>query len=116
MIAVANLLHELPAGLPGELVETLCEAEQLRIERIVSRGHASPPGFWYDQPEHEFVVLIKGRAQLEFDDDRQPVALSAGDWLIIPAHKRHRVAWTDPGQETIWLAVHYRCKGEGVTP
>ena len=116
MTIVASLLRGVPAKLPQELIETLAGTGEVRIERIVSRGHTSPPDFWYDQPEHEFVVLIKGEAHLEFDDDGQAVVLVAGDWLVIPAHKRHRVAWTDPGQETIWLAVHYRCKADGVTP
>ena len=115
-MAVANLLRELPAELPDELIETLCKAEHLRIERIVSRGHISPPEFWYDQEWHEFVVLIKGKARLDFDDGSQPVALACGDWLMIPAHKRHRVAWTDPLQETIWLAVHYYPNGDEPTP
>ena len=114
-MAVANLLHELPAGLPGELIETLCEAEELRIERIVSRGHTSPPGFWYDQEWHEFVVLIKGRARISFADDSTGIEMHPGDWFVIPAHKKHRVEWTDPAQDSVWLAVHYHCKGDDET-
>ena len=103
-----GIFAQIPAALPEELVETLCRSEQVRIERIVSRGHASPEDFWYDQQWHEFVLLVSGRARLAFADGRAPVALSAGDWLDIRAHELHRVEWTDPGQDTVWLAVHYR--------
>jgi cupin 2 domain-containing protein len=104
----ANLFRQIPAKLPAELVETLCQAEHLRIERLVSRGHASPPGFWYDQEWHEFVLLVSGRARLGFADGTPGVELVPGDWLAIKAHLRHRVEWTDPQQDTVWLAVHYR--------
>jgi len=104
----ANLFQQLPAELPEELVETLCQAEHVRIERLVSRGHTSPPGFWYDQEWHEFVLLVSGQAHLAFADGTSPAKLHPGDWLDIKAHVRHRVEWTDPAQDTIWLAVHYR--------
>jgi cupin 2 domain-containing protein len=103
----ANLFRQIPADLAEELVETLGSTANVRIERIVSRGHVSPPGFWYDQEEHEFVLLVSGRARLEFADGAAAVDFAAGDWLVIPAHRQHRVAWTDPDQETVWLAVHY---------
>jgi cupin 2 domain-containing protein len=103
-----NLFLESPADLPAELVEILSQTENIRIERIVSRGQASPPGFWYDQEWHEFVLLVSGRARLEFDDANSAVELGPGNWLVIQAHTRHRVAWTDPVQDTLWLAVHYR--------
>jgi cupin 2 domain-containing protein len=102
-----NLFREIPAELPGELAESLCRSEYVRIERIVSHGQASPPGFWYDQEWHEFVLLVSGRARLAFADGTPPVDLVPGDWLEIKAHVRHRVAWTDPDQDTVWLAVHY---------
>jgi cupin 2 domain-containing protein len=100
-----NLFDDLPAGLPEELTQTLLSAAGLRIERIVSRGHASPDDFWYDQPRHEFVVLLRGAARVRFEDGE--VELMTGSFLNIPAHRRHRVEWTDPHQPTIWLAVHY---------
>lgn len=103
----SNLFRQIPASLPEELNETLCRSEQVRIERIVSRGHASPSGFWYDQDCPEFVLLVSGRARIAFADGTPPVDLVAGDWLTIPAHRKHRVEWTEPGQETVWLAVHY---------
>ena len=103
-----NLFQQIPPDLPEELVETLCASGQLRIERIVSRGQASPPDFWYDQDRHEFILLVSGRARLAFADGAPPVALAPGDWLEIRARVRHRVEWTDPQQDTVWLAVHYR--------
>lgn len=102
-----NLFAHIPQHLPDELVETLARSSQVRIERIVSRGHASPAGFWYDQAEHEFVVLLSGCARLAFADGTPDVDLAPGDWLAIPAHKKHRVEWIDPVQESVWLAVFY---------
>ena len=101
-----NLLAHLPGILPEELIEPLLTAQGLRIERIVSHGHASPPGFWYDQPEHEWVLLLFGAARLRFEG-REPIELSPGCYVNIPAHQRHRVDWTDPDQPTVWLAIHY---------
>lgn len=98
-----NLLAEIPASLPQELLQTLLERPGLRIERIVSHGHASPPDFWYDQEEHEWVLLVQGAARLQFED--RTVELLPGDYRYIPAHQRHRVAWTTPDEATIWLAI-----------
>jgi len=103
---MTNLLADLPAQLPEELIQTLFASPQLRIERIASQGHASPPGFWYDQDEHEWVLLIQGAARLRLSDEA--VELKPGDFLNIPAHRKHRVEWTSPGELTIWLAIHYR--------
>ena len=77
----------------------------IRIERIVSLGHASPEGFWYDQEEGEWVLLLKGAARLRFEGG-EPIELQPGSFVNIPAHRRHRVEWTDPGGPTVWLAVH----------
>ena len=104
---VANLFDGIPAQLPEEISQTLLSASCLRIERIVSRGHASPDGFWYDQSEHEWLMLIAGEAGVEIEG--KPVcSLRPGDVLLLPAHQRHRVAWTSPDAETIWLAVFYK--------
>jgi cupin 2 domain-containing protein len=100
-----NLFADFPTELPEELIETLVESKSVRIERIVSRGHASPAGFWYDQPQAEWVVLLRGAARLRFED--QLVELRPGDWIHIPAHRRHRVEWTAADEPTVWLAVHY---------
>ena len=102
-----NLFENIPAELPGELFQTLAQSDALRIERIVSRGHTTPAGQWYDQPQNEFVILLHGAARLAFEDGRE-IAMGTGDWLVIPAHSKHRVTWTDPEQDSVWLAVHYR--------
>ena len=103
-----NLLALLPRRLDAEQMIVLVENENLRIERIVSTGQASPPGFWYDQPWAEWVLALAGAAGLVFEGEAEPRVLRPGDYLLIPAHRRHRVAWTDPEQPTVWLAVHYR--------
>jgi len=93
--------------LNDEQVEVLAGGGAVRIERIVSTGHASPPGFWYDQERPEFVIVLAGAAALRFAGERAPRRLGPGDWVDIPAHARHRVEWTDPATPTVWLAVHY---------
>jgi cupin 2 domain-containing protein len=100
-----NVFSEIPKQLANELVEEIACAEGVRIERIISTGHASPPGFWYEQDSDEWVLLLKGAARLLFEDDATPVSLAPGDHLLIPARRRHRVEWTHPDQPTIWLAV-----------
>ena len=101
-----NLFVDLPSTLPDELIEVLQATTIVRIERIVSHGHASPEGFWYDQDQAEFVVLLRGVARLQLEGDN-PVEMKPGDCINIPAHKRHRVEWTTPGEPSVWLAVHY---------
>jgi len=103
---MANLYDDIPEALPDELFDVIASAGSVEIERIVSRGHASPAAGWYDQARDEFVLLLRGAARLEFEHG-SPVDMAAGDWLNIPAHRRHRVAWTDPDRDTVWLAVHY---------
>jgi len=103
-----NLFSKIPAELPEELVETLLESNSVKIERIVSHGHTSPADFWYDQEQHEWVVVLKGRAKLRFEGEAQSVELGPGDYLNIPAHCRHRVAWTTPDEKIVWLAIHYK--------
>ena len=78
-----------------------------RIERIVSSGQSSPPGFWYDQPHAEWVLVLRGEARIAFDDGVRVVTLKPGDFIDIAPHRRHRVEWTHPAEPTIWLAVHY---------
>ncbi len=103
-----NLFADLPESLPHELIEVLIENEIVRIERIVSHGHVSPEGFWYDQLEHEWVVVLKGEAKLLFENDGEPLHLKSGDHVLIHAHQKHRVEWTTTDEPTIWLAVYYR--------
>jgi cupin 2 domain-containing protein len=101
----ANLFDDLPQPLPKEVFQTLVQADHVRIERIVSHGHASPEAFWCDQPQHEWVIVLKGAARLQFENGA--IAMQPGDYVHIPAFRKHRVAWTAPDEPTVWLAVHY---------
>jgi len=89
----------------GEEVEVLLQTPGLRVERIVSRGHASPQEFWYDQDEDEWVMVLEGAARLTLRDPDEVLELGAGDHAWIEAHRQHRVDWTDPARKTVWLAV-----------
>jgi cupin 2 domain-containing protein len=103
-----NLFLPLPDARAAESVDALLTRAGLRIERIVSSGQASPPGFWYDQEEGEWVLLLAGLARLRFADEAQARLLTPGDCIEIAPHRRHRVDWTDPTAPTIWLAVSYK--------
>lgn len=92
---------------PPEDFATLLARPGLRIERIVSTGQCSPPDFWYDQAEGEWVAVLQGEARLRFADETEARHLRAGDWLDIAPHRRHRVDWTPDGETTVWLAVFY---------
>lgn len=105
---VGNIFSALPERLPEELFETLAESAAVRVERILSRGHVTPAGEWYDQEWPEWVLLLSGGAELVFEGEEAPRRLAAGDHLLIPAHCRHRVVWTDPAVTSVWLAVHFR--------
>lgn len=107
-MTVPNLFDNLPAALPDELCDVLVRGTGVRIERIVSTGQRSPDEFWYDQDEHEWVVVLRGSGAVRFADRAEPVVLRPGDHLTIPAHVRHRVEWTDDDEPTVWLAVFYR--------
>ena len=102
-----NLLSPLPDAHAAEHVVTLLTRPGLRVERIVSLGQTSPPGFWYDQKEGEWVLLLAGAARLRFADEPESRLLAAGDSLDIAPHRRHRVDWTDPTTPTVWLALFY---------
>ena len=91
-----------------EHFEELLSRPGFRVERIVSTGQTSPPGFWYDQDVAEWVVLLAGAAELQFEDEAAPRKLAPGDWIDIAAHRHHRIHWTDPSQPSVWLAIHYR--------
>lgn len=108
---MTNLFADIPANLPDELFNTMLEAADVRIERIVSHGHASPEGFWYDQQQHEWVIVLKGAARLQFEDGM--VEMKMGDFINIPAFKKHRVDWTTPNEPTVWLGVRYGDIGSG---
>lgn len=103
-------LYTLPTPLPDEeRAEPLNAGTDVLIERIISSGQTSPPGFWYDQDRDEWVALLQGEAVLAFADGRR-VSLAAGDWLLIPAHEKHRVEHTSAAPPCIWLAVHGRLR------
>lgn len=101
---VKNLLANLPAPSAEEEFLTLVQTDSVRVERIVSNGHPSPEGFWYDQTEDEWVLLLTGTAGLEFADGGA-VSLKAGDYLLISSHTKHRVQ--QMSADAIWLAIHY---------
>jgi len=103
---IANLFAAIPADIPAEIFETLLETPSCRLERILSRGQATPAGQWYDQEQGEWVILLRGRAGLRFAAADEVVELSAGDWLWLPAHCRHRVEWTSSDEPAVWLALH----------
>lgn len=104
---LANVFDALPGPGAGEAFDALLTRPGLKIERIVSHGQASPPGFWYDQPQGEWLVLVAGAAALRFADEQAARTLVPGDCLDIAAHRRHRVEWTHPSAPTVWIAVHY---------
>lgn len=100
-----NLFVDATAPMGRERFETLLARPGARVERIVSAGQATPPGEWYDQEGEEWVVLLSGRATLRFADGTILV-LAPGDWLLIPAHARHRVEATSVEPPCVWLALH----------
>jgi cupin 2 domain-containing protein len=104
-----NLFENIPNALSDELFTLLAEGRGFRIERIVSAGHGSPEGFWYDQEQNEWVLLVSGSAVLsvEKDSGTEQIALKSGDYLLIPAHQRHRVESTSLTEKTIWLAIYF---------
>lgn len=107
MINKGNIRSTIPEQIPHEITEILAGSQAVKIERIISRGHCSAEGFWYDQDYNEWVLLLQGKASLTFADQSAAVELTAGDYINIPAHVRHRVAWTAEDTDTIWLAVKY---------
>ena len=101
-----HIFADIPEQLPEELFECILKQDNIVIERIVSKGHVTPTGQWYDQNRDEWVLLLQGQATLLFEKNRQFISMNAGDYLLIPAHTRHRVEWTLADFSTIWLAVH----------
>ena len=102
-----NIYSKIPRHLPDEIFEEILRSDRCRIERIISKGHTTPRGVWYDQNENEWVLLLKGRARLTLEDSRESIEMRPGDYIHIPARCRHRVECTAPEEETIWLAIHY---------
>ena len=103
-----NLFSGLSEVAQKESVLDLVKEGPVRIQRIISHGQTSPPGFWYDQDEHEWVAVLSGQAVLQIEGREEEAALRPGDTLHLPPHLKHRVKWTDPLQPTVWLAVFWR--------
>ena len=101
-----NIFDDIPDNINVEIIDDLVAGENVKIERIISKGQSSPDSGWYDQAENEWVLVIKGAAILEFADGSKQT-MKAGDHISIAAHEKHRVQWTEPDTETIWLAVFY---------
>lgn len=101
-----NLFADIPAHLPAEEFLTVWQTPGVRVERIVSKGHTTSPGDWYDQDTDEWVLLLRGNATLRIEGRNELLRLGPGDHVLLPAHLRHRVEQTDANGETVWLAVH----------
>lgn len=108
---VRSLFKAIPADLPEERFDDWLSTPGFRLERILSRGHVTPEGQWYDQIQDEWVALLQGAASLMIEGQAEPIELRPGDSVLLPAHCRHRVSWTDPDQVTIWLALHFPAAG-----
>jgi cupin 2 domain-containing protein len=103
--AIGNIFDNIPAIVPEELFENLLARENLKVERIISQGHKTPEGEWYGQDWDEWVLLLQGEAILAYEDGSK-AKLRLGDYALIPAHVKHRVEWTQPDTNTVWLAIH----------
>lgn len=107
---VTNLFKDFPVNAQEgneETFESLLMKPDMRIERIISTGQASPPGFWYSQPQSEWVTVLQGSAGLKFENEKEVRVMNAGDFVNIPALCRHRVEWTSTEEPTVWLAIYY---------
>ncbi len=101
----ANLFADIPAAVADEVFEPLLQTSSVKLERIVSAERTTPRDEWYDQERDEWVLLLSGSAGLRFEGESEPQVLSPGDYLLIPAHRRHRIEWTE--EKSVWLALHY---------
>ncbi len=108
-----NIFAQYPEKLSEELIEEITSGASFKLKRIVSKGHATPQGEWYDQEREEWVILLKGNADIRIDGKSEVVSLKPGDYIHLPAHKKHRVERTEPDTETVWLALHYDLKAKG---
>jgi len=102
-----NIFADIPDSLPKELFTSLIKNDNVHIERIVSKGHSTPPKHWYDQTWDEWVIVLEGQAILVYEQNLQKLPMTFGDYVFIPAHTKHRVEWTTPDSQTVWLAVHF---------
>jgi len=106
-IKSGNFFSSIPRHISDEVFDTILASDGCEIERIISRGHRSPTDYWYDQERNEWVMVLKGSAALKFKNSKEIIEMIPGDYVLIPAHCKHRVEWTDPEVETIWLAVYF---------
>ena len=104
---IRNLFATLPQSLSEEVFEPIIEQKNFKLERIISHGQATPPGEWYDQERDEWVVLLSGSAGLNIEGQAGILTMKPGDYILLPAHVRHRVEWTDEREVSVWLALHY---------
>ena len=102
----ANIYKLIPGDLTEEIFETIVHGNNIRIERIISKGHTSPDTGWYDQRQNEWIIILKGNAIITFEGDKE-IRLNEGSYLDIAAHTKHKVSWTSQKTETIWLAIYY---------
>jgi cupin 2 domain-containing protein len=105
-VKTVNIYKQIPDNLGEEVFEVLVQSKDVKIERIISKGHTSPGTGWYDQEQNEWVLVLKGNASICFEDETV-IDLNEGDYISIPAHSKHRVISTSAMTETIWLAIHY---------
>lgn len=101
-----NIFSAVPVDLEKEVFDVLVSSDAVTIERIISKGHRSPENGWYDQEKNEWVLVLRGGAELTFPD-QTTVRLKEGDFINLSSHQKHKVSWTDPNKETFWLTVHY---------
>ncbi|WP_263079417.1 cupin domain-containing protein [Endozoicomonas sp. Mp262] len=102
-----NIFESIPTEIPNEIFTDLVTGENIRVERILSKGQTSPENGWYDQDENEWVMVLKGEGTITFDDGHN-ICLQEGDFITIPKHKKHKVSRTDPNHVTVWLAIFYK--------
>ncbi|NNJ92373.1 MAG: cupin domain-containing protein [Gammaproteobacteria bacterium] len=105
-MTISNIFSSVPTNFDTEVFQDLFNHGNLRIERIISKGHISPESGWYDQDQNEWVIVLQGAGTIQFKDGSE-ITLNSGDYLNIPAHQKHKVVWTEPKAVTIWLAVFY---------
>jgi cupin 2 domain-containing protein len=105
-MTVHNIYKDIPEELTDELIEVLLKGRDFRVERIVSRGHRTSSGTWFDQETAEWVMVLRGSAGLKIRGQKTVNVLTPGDYVYLPAHEKHRVEWTDENVETVWLAIH----------
>ena len=103
---ITNIFNNIPTQLSQELFQDIISKDGIKIQRIVSQGAITQDDKWFNQENDEWVIVLQGKATLSFEDDSD-IKLSIGDYILIPAHKKHKVSWTSSDEQTVWLAIHY---------